>query len=132
METNHHPLGSNTFKHNQAGLVAFSLLIIGGNSIFGSSALFWFTLSGTLLAINFIWYSFSDVKWNQESFIIEKFLKKRVIASSEFIKVDRLFFSVFVIEFTTAKFYYVGDYNSVFENASDITNRIITSINKQT
>lgn len=126
--TNYNSLGLNIFKYNQAGLLVFSLLIIGVNYMLGSSPLFWFILFGILLVINFIWYSFSDVKWNKDNFVIEKFLKKKVIASDEFVKVDRLFFNVFVIKFTGDKFYYVGDYKSVFENISDITNRILTNI----
>lgn len=75
-----------------------------------------------------IWYSFSDVKWNKENFVIEKFLRKRIIASNEFIKVERLVFNVLIITFTGSKFYYVGDYRSIFESPSDITNKIIADI----
>jgi hypothetical protein len=123
--TQFNSLGLNVFKYNQAGLFVFSLLLIGFNYLLGSSLYFWFVLVGMLIILNLIWYSFSDIKWNNESFVIEKFLKKKVIASNEFIKVDRLFISVFVITFTSNKFYYVGDYKSIFENSSDITNRII-------
>jgi hypothetical protein len=125
---NYSSLGLNIFKYNQAGLSVFSLLILGINYMLGSSLFFWFLLFGMLIVINLIWYSFSDIKWNKEDFIIEKFLKKKIIASSEFIKVDKLFFNVFVIKFTGSKFYYVGDYRSIFENPSDITNKIIADI----
>lgn len=123
-------LGLNIFKYNQAGLFVFSLAITGLNYMHGSSMLFWVVWFVMLLIINFIWYCFSDVRWNEENFVIEKFLKKRIIATSEFIKVERLFFNVFVIKFRDANFYYIGDHKSVFENSSDITNRIITSIKK--
>lgn len=128
MMTNYNSLGLNIVKYNQAGLFVFSLFIIGVNYMLGSSLLFWLVLFGMLLVVNFIWYSFSDIKWNKENFVIEKFFKKNVIASDEFIKVERLFFNFFVIKFTGAKFYYVDNYKSVFENSSDITKKIKANI----
>jgi hypothetical protein len=127
---NYKSLGLNTFKYNQAALLVFSLLIIGINYILGSSLFFWFILILMLLFINLIWYSFSDVRWNKEEFVIEKFLKKKKIASNEFVRVDRLVFNVFVIQFTCAKYYFMGDFKSVFENSSQITNKIIADISE--
>lgn len=128
MKNNYNSLGLGMFKYNQAGLAFFSLLILGINYILGSSLFFWFFLFGMLIIINLIWYLFSDIKWNKENFVIEKLFKKKIIASTEFIKVERLFFNVFVIKFIGRKFYYVGDYRSIFENPADITNKIIVNI----
>nr|WP_068890403.1 hypothetical protein [Pedobacter panaciterrae] len=123
--TNYSSLGLNIFKYNQAGLLVFSLLIILVNYVHGSSLFFWLFLLGMLVIINLIWNLFSDVKWNKEYFVIEKFLRKRTVAANEFISVERLFSNVFVIRFTGSKFYYLGGFKSIFENASDITNKII-------
>lgn len=122
--TKYNSLGLGMFKYNQAGLFVFSLLILWVNYMLRSSLFFWILLIIILIIINLIWYSFSDVKWNKDHFVIEKFLKKKVIVSNEFIKVDRLFFNVFVIKFINGKFYYIGDFKSIFENSSDITNTI--------
>jgi hypothetical protein len=123
--TPYNSLGLNIFKYNQAGLFGFSLLIIGLNYLLGSPLYFWFILFGMLIILNLLWYFFSVIEWNSESFLIKKFLKKKVIALCEFIKVERLFLNVFVIIFTGNKFYYVGGYESIFENSSAITSQII-------
>lgn len=126
--TSYSSLGLNIFRYNQAGLLVFSLLIIGVNHLLGSTLFFLFLLFGMIVIINLIWNLFSDIKWNKEIFVIEKFLRKKVIASNEFIKVERLFFNVFMITFTDSKFYYIGNFRSISENASDITNKIIADI----
>lgn len=130
MTTKYNSLGIGIFKYNQALAFICSLLIIAINFMLGSSLFFWTFLIGMLLIINLIWYLFSDIKWNSEFFVIEKFLRKNEIPSSRFVKIDRIFFNVFVIRFTTSKFYYAGDFKSLFESPIDITNTIKANLNK--
>ncbi len=77
-----------------------------------------------IIFINFIWYSFSDIEWNEDVFVIEKFMMKKQIPSTKFLKVERLFFNFFVIKFTDSKYYYLGKLNTIFKKDSDITSSI--------
>lgn len=81
-----------------------------------------------LLMINIIWYSFSDIKWNDKEFIIEKFLMKRKIPVNEFLSVDRLVLGFFVIKFKNNKFYYIGGLKSIFKDTATITNEIRNNV----
>jgi hypothetical protein len=117
-------LGLKISKYNQIALFIFSILIIGLNLIIGSEIIFWIFMIMMLLIINLIWYSFSDVKWSKEKFIVEKFLMKKEIPFNEFLSVDRLILGIFVIKFTNNKFYYIGGIKSFFTNTTAITNEI--------
>lgn len=117
-------LGLSINKYNQFFLLVFSFLLIGVNYIIGSSFYFWTFLIVMILIINVIWYLFSDIKWNKEEFIIEKFLMRKKIPSKEFVKVQKLLFNIFIITFTGKKYYYFGNFMLFSENDFDTTAKI--------
>lgn len=131
MEDNKYlPLGINVFEYNQIGLVIFSILVVVANFILGSSWLFLFLLLFVIIIVNLIWYAFTDISWNYESFKIKKFLFTRIISSNEFIKVDRVLLNFFVIVFNGSKYYYLGNYDSIFKNIVELNNEIRNKIEK--
>ncbi|RYZ98028.1 MAG: hypothetical protein EOP47_20305 [Sphingobacteriaceae bacterium] len=116
-------LGFAFVKHNQLIGLIFSTLLIIAACFIGAPIYFWFVYISGIVAINRIWYCFCDIKWNKESFVIEKFLYKKEIPSEKFVSIERSVFWL-TINFTDCKFYFFDDLGSFFKNTEDITNSI--------
>jgi uncharacterized membrane protein YdbT with pleckstrin-like domain len=124
-------LGSGIAKYLQITLLIFSLFLISILYLVGADLYFWMFFIAGLFIVNLIYYSFSDVKFNNERFVIEKMFFKKEIPSIDFIKVDRLplSFGVFSIKFADNRYYYSSDFKSIFKNSSEITNEIKNQLN---
>ncbi len=123
-------LGLRNNRYNQIFLFVFSFLIIGANYIIGSSPAFWLLLLVMIGIINLIYYVFSDIKYNSNTFIIEKLFFKKTIPSTNFVAVKKHLFNIYILKFTDGRFYYFGDLKSFFDNTSDINERIKAGLAK--
>ncbi len=74
--------------------------------------------------MNLIYYAFSDIKYNSEAFIIEKLFSKKQVSAKNFISVEKRLFNISIIKFTDGVFYYFGDFKALFEDISNINERI--------
>jgi hypothetical protein len=121
-------LGLGTNKYNQIFLLVFSFFMSGANYFIGSSDAFWLVLLIMTIVINLLYYPFNDIKYNTEAFIIEKLFSKKEVSSKKFISVEKRLFNIFIIKFTEGKFYYLGDFKSLFEDTSSINERVKSAI----
>src|ERR1700712_2947526 len=117
-------LSKGAFKYNQAFALFASLILIVVNLFFKSPLSYWLFFIVGLFVINFLWYLPSDVKWNNTGFVVEKFLIKKEIPLKDFINVKYLFMNIYLIHFINKKYYYLGDFQFLSDNSSEITRNI--------
>jgi hypothetical protein len=124
--SNYTLLGFGIAKYAQVVLLIFSLFFLAILYSIGGSFTLWLFTVIPLVIINLIYYFVSDIKFNSEKFIIEKMFFKKEIASTEFIKVERLPFpfNVFSIKFESHRFFYLSDFRSFFKSSNDLTEAI--------
>lgn len=116
-------------KWNQIIGIVFTVIFIIILSFIGAQVQFWVIYLSGLFIINGIWYSFSDIKYNGEEFVIEKFLFKKKIPANEFIRVEKVFLNICSITFVKNKFYYYGGHNMFFDDIKGINDEIKGNLN---
>lgn len=78
--------------------------------------------------INGLWYIFSNIKFNSDFFYVEKFLWKKRLPSSEFIKVEKIILNFYYIKFIHGKYYFFGDLKSIFNSGDHLNDAIKKAI----
>lgn len=129
MKNNFEKLGLSGFRYMQIVCFLGTLLMLLANYLIGASLGFWAIFAGGLFIVNWIWNLFSDVKWDKEGFIIEKFLRKKEIPSNEFVRIDRFFLNVYTLRFKNDKYLYLAGLDSIFSD--DYADKLTLSIKER-
>jgi len=120
-------LGMNFNKVNQALVVFFSILFLGFLYSQHIQEPELIILIICILLMDYIWYLFTDIKFNAAEFVIERFLYSKKIPTSDFVRIRRIFFNFYRIEFLKKKFIFLGDVGSIFD--SNYESKLISEIN---